>query len=79
MAVGVCGLGIWKRQPSDGVGGNRGPTSTDVGVFGPETLECGRSVDCPANPLSIVAGSTLKQNKMYLVTYMQILSNIILI
>lgn len=60
VAVGVCGLGIWKRHPSDGVSGNREPTSTDVGVLGPDTLECGSSVAGPGNPLSIVVGIILK-------------------
>lgn len=69
VAVGVCGLGIWKRQPSDGVGGKRGPTSTDVGVLGPETLECGRSADCPGNPLSSVVGKILKIQIIFLWHY----------
>lgn len=64
VAVGVCGLGIWKRHPSEGVGGNRGPTSTDVGVLGPDTLECGRSEPGPGNPLSNVVGNTLKSQKL---------------
>lgn len=62
VAVGVCGLGIWNLQPSEGtpgVGGKRGPTSIEVGVLGHDTRECGISV-LPANPLSIVVGSTLQ-------------------
>lgn len=58
--VGVCGLDIWKRQPSEGVGGNLVPTSIDVGVLGPDTLECGRSGVEPGKPLSNVVGKTLE-------------------
>nr|CAI5831498.1 unnamed protein product [Callosobruchus analis] len=59
VAVGVWGLEIWKRHPSEGVGGNLVPTSIDVGVLGPDTFACGRSGVGPGKPLSIVVELTV--------------------